>query len=119
MTEQPEPSFALRQKIEDFAQWFFPVVDRFPQREKWAMGTQIKNCVYRMMQSTIRAQKSKNKLQHLFDLDVDLEMLRYLVRQAYGFRYLSSRRLKLTIERISEIGKIVGGMVRRQKGARP
>lgn len=109
----------MRQKIEDFSVWFFPVVDRFPRHEKWALCTEIKRCVYRMMQAVIRAQKAKNKIGHLFELDAELEMLRFLVRQAHGFRYLSNRRLQLVTERITEIGKIVGGMVRRQKGARP
>ena len=117
MSDSSTPNFLLRQKIEDFSVWFFPIVDRFPQREKWALCTEIKRCVYRMMQAVIRAQKSKNKIAHLFELDAELEMLRFLVRQAHGFRYLSNRRLQLVTERITEIGKIVGGMVRRAKGA--
>ena len=110
--------FILRQKLEDFAAWFFPVVDRFPKNEKWALCTQIKNCVHRLVRQSIRVQKSRDKLREIFDLDIELEMLRYLVRSAHTGRYLSNRRLQLVAGKIAEIGKILGGMLRRQ-GARP
>ena len=121
---QPESSgtgnqFVLRQKLEDFSAWFFPIVDRFPKREKWALCTQIKNCIYRLMRTAIRMQKSRDKMRHAFEFDIDLEMLRYLVRHAHNFRYLSNRRLMLVTEQIAELGKILGGLIKRQKGARP
>ena len=115
----PQP-FVLRQKLEDFAAWFFPVVDRFPKAEKWALCTQIKNCVYTLMRHTIRLQKSRDKLRWLFELDYDLEMLRFLVRHAHTSRYLSNRRLRLVTERLAEIGKIIGAMIqKRREGAQP
>lgn len=74
---QPESSgtgnqFVLRQKLEDFSAWFFPIVDRFPKREKWALCTQIKNCIYRLMRTAIRMQKSRDKMRHSFEFDIDL-----------------------------------------------
>lgn len=118
-SEATYQSFALRQKLEDFAAWFFPVVDRFPQREKWALCTQIKNCIYRLMRQVIRLEKSRDKLRQIFELDIELEMLRYLVRHAHASRYLSNRRLQLVSEKVAEIGKILGGLMKRHKGARP
>lgn len=105
--------FVLRQKLEDFSAWFFPVVDRFPKREKWALCTQIKNCLYRLVRRTIQVQKSKDKVAHIFEVDIDLEMLRYLIRQAHGSRYLSNQKLKHASSLVAEIGKILGGMLRK------
>ncbi len=110
----------LYQKLADLSEWLFPAVDRFPRREKFALCTQIKNCVYGMVRNTIRAQKSRDKLRHLFEVDLELEMLRFLVRQAHQAKYLSSRRYQLVAMRLSEIGKIVGGLFKAfGKGTRP
>ena len=95
------------------------MVDNFPKAEKWALCTQIKNCVYRLMRQAIRIQKSRDKLRQIFEFDVDLEMLRYLVRHAHASRYLSNRRLQLVTERVAEVGKILGGMMKRHQGTRP
>jgi len=111
--------FALYEKLEDLEDWLFPVVDRFPKTEKFALCTQIKNCVYAMVRHTIRAQKSRDKLRWLFEVDLELEMLRHLVRRSYSRRYLSGRRQKIATEHIAEIGRIIGGLIKRFKGPKP
>ncbi|MEX1058523.1 MAG: diversity-generating retroelement protein Avd, partial [Natronospirillum sp.] len=90
-----------------------PVVDRFPKKERWALCTQIKNCLYRLVRRTIQLQKSKDKKAHIFEVDIDLEMLRYLIRQAHAGRYLSHNRLRHASTLVGEIGKILGGMLRK------
>ena len=111
--------FALYEKLDDLAHWLLPVVDKFPKTEKFALCTQIKNSVHTMVRHTIRAQKSRDKLQWLFEVDVELEVLRHFVRHSYNRRYLSARRLKIVTEHIAEIGRIIGGLVKRFKGPRP
>lgn len=111
----------LYQKLIDFSDWLFPAVDQFPRHEKFALCTQIKNCVYGMVRETIRFQKSKDKLRRLFDIDIELDMLRFLIRHAHQRRYLSNRRYQYAAALVAEIGKIVGGLFRafRDHGARP
>ena len=50
--------FALYERLNDLSKWLFPVVDRFPQREKFALCTQIKNSVHSMVRYGIRANKA-------------------------------------------------------------
>ncbi|MDZ7804351.1 diversity-generating retroelement protein Avd [Thiohalophilus sp.] len=90
--------FALYEKLNDLSAWLFPVVDRFPRTEKFALCTQIKNSVHSMVRHTIRAQKSRDKLRWLFEVDVELEVLRHFIRHAFSRRYLSARRLKVATE---------------------
>lgn len=110
---------ALRQKLQDFADYLFPVVDRFPKSEKFALSTQIKNTVYGLLRLTVRMHKSRDRLRWLFEIDVELEYLRFLVRHAHSRRFLSSRRLQVVALKVSEIGRILGGLIKAQKGARP
>jgi hypothetical protein len=110
----------LYQKLADFSDWLFPVVDNFPKAEKFALCTQIKNSVYELIRKCIIVQKSRDKLKWLFDMDVELEMLRFLVRHAHQRRYLGSKGYHNASRMLAEIGKILGGMFRAfQKGARP
>jgi len=111
--------FALYEKLDDLAKWLFPVVEKFPKAEKFALCTQIKNSVYAMVRHTIRAQKSRDKLRWLFEVDLELEMLRHFIRHSFGRRYLSGRKLKIATEHIAEIGRIIGGLIKRFKGPKP
>ena len=111
--------FALYEKLNDLSAWLFPAVDKFPRAEKFALCTQIKNSVHAMVRHTIRAQKSRDKLRWLFEVDIELEMLRHFIRHSYERRYISARRLKVATEHLAEIGRIIGGLINRFKGPRP
>jgi len=111
--------FALYEKLDDLASWLFPVVEKFPTAEKFALCTQIKNRVHAMVRHTIRAQKSRDKLRWLFEVDLELEMLRHFVRHSFSRRYLSGRKLKIATEHIAEVGRIIGGLIKRFKGPTP
>jgi len=115
-------SMVLHQKLSDFADWMFPVVDRFPKREKFALCTQIKNSTFAAIRLSIQVQKSaREKLRYLHDLDVELQMLRFLLRHAHQAQYLDARRLELAMRKLVEIGKIVGGLMKAfaNKGVKP
>jgi hypothetical protein len=109
-------NFALYEKLCDLADWLFPVVDKWPKAEKFALCTQVKNCVHDMVKLAIRAQKSREKVRWLYELDVQLQMLRHFLRHAHGRRYLSNRKLRLVTEMLSEIGRITGGLIKRFQG---
>ncbi|SDK40375.1 hypothetical protein SAMN04487954_1161, partial [Billgrantia gudaonensis] len=55
----------------------------------------------------------------LFEVDVELEVLRHFVRHAHARRFISAKRLKVATEHIAEIGRIIGGLIKRFKGSRP
>lgn len=42
-------NMVLYQRLMDFSEWLFPIVDRFPRREKFALCTQIKNSAYALI----------------------------------------------------------------------
>jgi len=109
----------LYQKLNDLADWLFPIVDRFPRAEKFVLCTQIKNSVYTLMRFTIRAQKSRDKLRWLYEVDIELEILRSLVRHAHFRKYLSHKKYEIVSKMLSEIGRILGGLIKISQGVRP
>lgn len=105
--------FVLYEKTGELTEWLFPIVERWPKYEKFALCTQVKNCVHDLAKLSIRAQKAKkHKLYWLHEVDVQIQMLRHFLRHAHSRRYLSNRRLKLATELIEEIGRITGGLIR-------
>ena len=102
----------IYQKIYDFALYMFPIIDKFPKREKFALSTQIKNVILDLERLTIKANKSRNKKSFLYELDVKLEELRFLLRFSSDRRYLSRKSLAHATERITEIGKLLGGWIK-------
>jgi hypothetical protein len=83
-------NFTLYEKLCDLAEWLFPIAERWPKHEKFVLVTQTKNCVHDMTRIAIRAQKSsRHKLYWLYELDVQLQMLRHFVRHAHSRRYLT------------------------------
>ena len=107
------------QKLNDLADWLFPIVDRFPRLEKFALCTQIKNSVYRLMRLSIRAQKSRERLKWLYEADIELEMLRSLGRHAHTRKFLSHKKYELLSKMLSELGRILGGLLKASQGVRP
>lgn len=104
--------FVLWQKLEDFVEYLFPIVDRYPKYEKFALCTQIKNTCYEILKLTIRTNKSKQKLPGLYEIDTQLEMLRWYLRHSYKRKYLSNHSYETAAKKVAEIGRIVGGLIK-------
>jgi hypothetical protein len=107
----------LFQKVEDFIDYFEPIVERFPSFERYAIRTQIKNCMYRIYEMIIRTNSSRNKLQGWYDIDVELKVLRGYVRRSRkrGSRYLSKKSYETASKMLVEIGRLLGGLINKDK----
>jgi hypothetical protein len=105
----------LFQRFEDFIDYFEPIIERFPAYERYALCTHIKDCMYRIYEKIIRTNASKNKVPGWYDIDIDLKILRGFVRRSRkrGSRYLSIKSYETACKRLSEIGKLLGGLIKK------
>lgn len=99
-------------KVYDFMNYFFPIVDRFPKREKFALCTQLKNNIMDVARLIIRANKARNKRPLLYEIDVKLEELRLLVRFSHDRKYLSVKSYEHSSKCLAEIGRLLGGWIK-------
>ena len=102
----------IYQKTFDFAVYLFPIIDKFPKFEKFALSTQIKNCVLDIERYIIRANKSRQKKPMLYEVDVRIEELKFLLRFAHKRRYLSHKSFEHASKLLVEIGKLLGGWIK-------
>jgi four helix bundle protein len=98
--------------VYDFLLYIYPIVAKFPKFEKFTLQTQIKNSVIEIEKRVIRANKSRTKLSHLYEADASLQETKMLVRLAHDLRYIPPRQYENISNKLSEIGKLIGGMIR-------
>lgn len=111
--------FILRQKVLDMIHHLFPIIERFPKHEKFALVTQIKNTCFRILKITIQIHGSQNKMPLLREVDVEVEFLKELLaysNEKKGANYLSVQSRKSCLEKVIEVGKIIGGMSKSHRG---
>jgi four helix bundle protein len=89
-----------------------------PKYEKFALQSQIKNCVIDIERRVIRANKSTMKKSHLHEADALLQELKMLVRLAHDLRYIPPRQYEITSGRLTEIGKLLGGLIKHVQSER-
>jgi len=88
----------------------------FPKSEKHVLAADIRQDFYKMIELMIIANKKRNKMHELFQLDVHLNGLQYKVRLAKDFAYIPFKKYEILSEKLSEIGRMLGGWIKTQKG---
>jgi hypothetical protein len=108
-------NLALFQKFEDFMDYFEPIVHRFPLYEKNTLCANIENCMYRITERIIKTNRSRDKAAGWYDVDTELEILRSYVRRSRkkGSKYLSIRSYETAVKKLSEVGRILGGLIKK------
>lgn len=108
-------NLALFQKFVDFMDYFEPIVNRFPSYEKNSLCMNIQNCMFRIMEKIIRTNKSTNKVAGWYDIDTELEILRAYIHRSRkrGSKYLSIRSYETAAKQLSEVGRIIGGLIKK------
>jgi len=108
-------NFILLQKAEDFADYFFPIVDRFPKYEKFALCTEIKNDCYsliRLIYLMNKVRDKKERLMKLEEIDSYIALIRFLIRHSYNRKYLAMNSYETAGKMIDEVGRIIGAFIK-------
>lgn len=91
------------------------LLNKYPKCERFDLCTDIKNLIYEGLGNVIRAWKSYSndeKLMLLRETDVNLLILKSLVKISYQYKYINDKNYMTWDGKISEIGKLVGGWIK-------
>lgn len=102
----------IYQKHYDLMLYSFPIIGRFPQNQRYVLGQQIENAMLDIGQMIVHANKLRNKREKLYELDIALEKLRFLIRLAKDLKMMSITKYGHHCERLDEIGKLLGGWMK-------
>lgn len=109
-------TFLLKEKIADMMKYGKKAVANFPRRERQT-ADEIRRTMLEMYRLSIVIEKKYSKKTTLQELDIELDILRHLVRLAqdkdyYGQNYappLSFHKYEVWSGMLDEIGRIIGG----------
>lgn len=109
---KPEPYAVLTAKIEEVEAYTHIVLQQFPRAERHLLCADIRRSIAAIQRFCIVAWKRYHKKTTLHDLDVEIELLRVLIRKALLLKYITPARYRVWVDHIGAIGRMVGGWIK-------
>jgi hypothetical protein len=103
------------QKTRDLIKWYVPILNNLPREHKFALGDRIVSRLYDVLEALIRARYSRDKLSRLYDLNLQLEILRQQTRLLLDFELMSAKRYAYAGQLINGIGVDLGSWIKQQQ----
>ncbi len=111
-----KPDFVIYTRMLEVHLWLFAKVNTFPKQQRFILGQQIQNSSLQCTRSIIEANNAKSvdmTLKRLDALNVELEVLRGLLRIAFEMKFMNARSLGFITSKIDEVGKMTGGWIKK------
>ena len=100
------------QKVYDLILWMYPLINKFPKKQRFVLGQQLENTLLDILKGIIQANQERNKLETLKQVSIDLDKFRILYRLAKDLKFMSIKQYQFGAEKINEVGKILGGWIK-------
>ena len=112
-------SFKIKEKIYDAILYISPALTQFPKSEKYVLAHKIRESAYNMFEWSVRIEKKYYKKTTLQELDVELDVLRHLIRLAADKKLYPNQAPCLPFKKyehmaklLDEIGRMIGGYIK-------
>lgn len=101
-------------KLQEYIQYMLDIILKLPKIEKFNIGNEYKNSMYQILEYTLYISKiqKEERLNYLNKIDAKLNCQRIYLRIMYKNKWIDEKKFKLAIGKVSEIGKIVGGLIK-------
>ena len=120
--QEQENKLALIPKSEKYIEYMLDVMIKLPRTEKYSIGTEYKQSMYKMINKIMilnkikflnnRNEYIKNTIKILNDIDAELNTQRIYSRIMKKYRWIDEKKFRVSMELIYEIGKIIGGLIK-------
>ena len=109
-----EKELILIPKVEKYIQYMLEVMLKLPRTEKFSIGNEYKISMYDVLKQVIYIQKieASKRLYYIQKVDAELVLQRIYLRIMVKNRWIDEKKFKFSMEQISEIGKIIGGLIK-------
>lgn len=114
--EQENRKLSLIPKIEDYIEYVIVMLIKIPRTEKFSIGTETKVSMYKMINNVLHLYKlnksynGKQEQEVLNNIDAELNCQRIFLRIMLRQHWIDTKKFEVTMSKIYEIGKIVGGL---------
>lgn len=113
MNDMKQKELSLIPKTEQYMEYMLNLIVKLPRVEKFSIGNEYKISMYKMMEKVLYLNKNIYKgknLEILNEMDVLLNCQKIYLRIMYKNFWIDERKMKIAMEKIYEIGKIIGGL---------
>lgn len=122
--QEQENKLALIPKSEKYIEYMLDVMIKLPRIEKFSIGTEYKQSMYKMLNKVMLLNKikilnqkdeyeyKKEIIKILNEIDTELNTQRIYLRIMKKYRWIDEKKFKVSMELIYEIGKILGGLIK-------
>lgn len=100
-------------KLESYIKYMLDVLIKLPRTEKFSIGTEYKMSMYEMLEKIMYFNKDKSAgIVTLNKIDTELNVQRIYLRIMHDNKWIDSKKFKISMDKIYEIGKILGGLIK-------
>ena len=113
-----KPDFIIYTRMLEIHLWLFAKVTTFPKQQRFILGQHIQHSSLQCLRCIIEANNARTAettLGRLDALNVELEVLRGLLRVAFEMKFLSAKSLGFVTKQVDEVGKMTGGWIKKAK----
>lgn len=108
--------FKIKEKIYEMILYGNPQLKDFPRTERYVLAGDIRKTMYGMLELAVRLEKKYHKKTTLQDLDIEVDVLRNLLRLAKDPNLYPKQKpcldfhtWEVWIKKVDEIGRMIGG----------
>ena len=101
----------LFQKTYDLILWAYPAINQFPKNQRFVLGQQMENTLVNILKKMVTANKERGeeRAKIIKEISINLDELFMLFRLAKDLKMLSIKRYGISVEKINEVAKLLGG----------
>ena len=100
-------------KIEDYIKYTYQVLVKIPRVEKFNIGSELKTSSLKMLENAHFLNKNrKNGYTYLNNIDALISYNKSMLRILNEEKSITKSNFTTSIDKLSEIGKIVGGLIK-------
>jgi len=100
-------------KTEAFMVWLFEHTAKFPRHERFRLAKRLEDALFDFHAALVVATSAAEPKSHLIQADAHLNLLRAYLRLAVELNYTTPKQYQHTAEHTSEIGKLLGGWMKK------
>lgn len=93
--------------------WMLNHTRKFPREERFRLAARIEQVLFTFHESLLYAAKTGDTRHYLKKADAEFDMLRAYFRFAVELTYTTPDQYKYIAEQITEIGKLLGGWLKK------
>ena len=100
-------------KLEDYVRYTFQILVKIPRVEKFNIGSELKTSSLKMLENAHFLNKNrKNGYTYLNNIDALISYNKSMLRILNEEKSITKSNFTTSIDKLSEIGKIVGGLMK-------